>query len=84
MRLVLRKMEYLSTGSRGIAPEVDVAALDAARDLHDQADCDLVDFLHFVIGLHKELGIEIPDADVAKFTTWNGCVRYLLSKASKT
>jgi len=37
-----------------------------------------------VIGLHKELGIEIPDADVAKFTTRNGCVRYLLSKAGKT
>ena len=70
--------------SNGTAPEVDVAALDAARDLHDQADCDLVDFLHFVIGLHKELGIEILDADVAEFIMWNGCVRYLPSKAGKT
>jgi len=43
-----------------------------------------VDFLHVVFGLHKELGIEIPDAEVAKFTTWNCGVRYLLSKAGKT
>jgi acyl carrier protein len=81
---VQRKIEYLSICSSGIAPEVDVAALDGARDLRDQTDCDSVDFLHVVIGLHKELGIEIPDADLAKFTTWNGSVKYLLSKAGKT
>jgi len=69
---------------KGIAPEVDVAALGAARDLRDQTDIDSVDFLHFVIGLRKELGIEVPDADIAKFTTWNGCVRYLVPKAGKT
>ena len=63
---------------------MDVAALGAARDLRDQTDIDSVDVLHFVIGLHKELGIEIPDAEVAKFTTWNCGVRYLLSKAGKT
>jgi len=77
-------MEYLSICSRGIAPEVDVAALDAARDLRDQTDIDSVDFLHVVIGLHKEMGIEIPDADVGKLTTLNSSVKYLLSKAGKT
>ncbi len=55
-----------------------------ARDLRDQTDCDSADFLHVVFGIHKELGIEIPDAEVAKFTTWNCGVRYLLSKAGKT
>jgi len=63
-----------------VAPEVDVAALDAARDLRDQIDIDSVDFLNFVIGLHKELGIEIPDADVPKLGTLNGCVAYLQSR----
>jgi acyl carrier protein len=69
---------------KGIAPQVDVAALDAARDLRDQTDTDSRDFLHFVNGLHIELGIEIPDTDVGKFTTWNGSVKYRLSKAGKT
>jgi acyl carrier protein len=65
----------------GIAPEVDVGALDPGKDLRDQIDIDSVDFLNFVIGLHKELGVEIPDADVAKLATLDGCVAYLRAKA---
>lgn len=67
-----------------IAPEVDVGALDPAKDLRDQIDIDSVDFLNFVIGLHKALNIEIPDADVAKLTTLNGCVNYLLAKTGSS
>jgi hypothetical protein len=39
-----------------------------------------VDFLNFVLGLHKELGVDIPDAGVAKLATLNGCVGYLVSR----
>ena len=60
-----------------VAPEVDVTAIDPKKDLRAQIDIDSVDFLNFVIGLHKELGIEIPDADVPKLGTLNGCVAYL-------
>ena len=63
-----------------VAPEVDVDGLNPAKDLRDQIDIDSVDFLNFVIGLHKALNIEIPDADVAKLTTLNGCVSYLIAK----
>lgn len=63
-----------------VAPEVDLGAIDPTKDLRDQIDIDSVDFLNFVIGLHKQLGIEIPDADVAKLTTLNGCVGYLMAK----
>jgi acyl carrier protein len=65
-----------------IAPEVDGASIDPAKDLRDQIDIDSVDFLNFVIGLHKELGIEIPDSDVAKLTTIKGCITYLVARAS--
>jgi acyl carrier protein len=68
----------------GIAPEIDVQSLDAARDLRDQIDIDSVDFLNFVIGLHKELGIEIPDADTGKLTTLKGCIDYLLAGMEKS
>jgi acyl carrier protein len=64
----------------GIAPEVDLTSIEPSRDLRDQMDIDSVDFLNFVIGLHKELGIDIPDADAPKLRTLNGCVAYLLSK----
>ena len=65
-----------------VAPEVDVDGLNPAKDLRDQIDIDSVDFLNFVIGLHKALNIEIPDADVAKLSTLNGCVSYLLAKTA--
>ena len=63
-----------------VAPEVDLRTIDPAKDLRDQMDLDSVDFLNFVIGLHKELGVEIPDADVPKLGTLDGCVVYLRSK----
>jgi acyl carrier protein len=64
-----------------VAPEVDVNAIDPAKDIRDQVDIDSVDFLNFVIGLHKQLGVEIPDSDVSKLVTLDGCVGYLMSKA---
>jgi len=63
-----------------IAPEADFSSIDPARDLREQIDIDSVDFLNFVIGLHKELGVDIPDADVAKLATLNGCATYLSAK----
>jgi acyl carrier protein len=67
-----------------VAPEVDLESVDPGRDLRDQIDVDSVDFLNFVIGLHKALGIEIPDADVPKLATLNGCVSYLVAKTGKS
>jgi acyl carrier protein len=63
-----------------VAPEVDLDAIDPGKDLRDQIDIDSVDFLNFVIGLHRELGVDIPDADVAKLVTLDGCVAYLIDK----
>ena len=76
--------EVVLRALNNVAPEVDLGSIDAARDLRDQIDIDSVDFLNFVIGLHKELGTEIPDADVPKLATLNGCIAYLLSKISKS
>ena len=63
-----------------VAPEVDLDSIDPAKDLREQIDIDSVDFLNFVIGLHKELGVEIPDPDVSKLVTLDGCVAYLKSR----
>jgi acyl carrier protein len=65
-----------------VAPEVDLDAIDPAKDLRDQIDIDSVDFLNFVIGLHKALGIEIPDADVSKLASLNSCIGYLVSRVA--
>jgi acyl carrier protein len=70
----------VSDALSNVAPEVDVDAIDPGKDLREQMDIDSVDFLNFVIGLHKALNVEIPDSDVSKLATLNGCVNYLASR----
>jgi acyl carrier protein len=36
-----------------------------------------MDFLNFVVALHKQLGVDIPEKDYAKLATLEGCVGYL-------
>ncbi|MFY9611481.1 MAG: phosphopantetheine-binding protein [Blastocatellia bacterium] len=60
-----------------IAPEADLSQLKPDVALRDQLDVDSMDFLNFVIGLHNELNVEIPEADYPELSTLNGCVAYL-------
>jgi acyl carrier protein len=60
-----------------IAPEADLARLKPDVSFRDQLDVDSMDFLNFVIGLDKELHVEIPETDYSKIATLNGCVEYL-------
>jgi len=62
-----------------IAPEADLTRIKPAARLRDQLDIDSMDLLNFVIGLHKELNIEIPEAEYPKLATLDGCVDYLMS-----
>jgi acyl carrier protein len=39
-----------------------------------------MDFLNFIIALHKSLNIEIPESDYPELETLNGAVAYLLQK----
>ena len=75
--------EIVRRALSNVAPEVDFESIDPGKNLRDQIDIDSVDFLNFVIGLHKELGVDIPDADVSKLTTLNGCVTYLGAKINQ-
>lgn len=60
-----------------IAPEADLASLKPDVSFRDQLDIDSMDFLNFVIALHEELHVEIPEADYPQLSTLNGCVQYL-------
>jgi acyl carrier protein len=60
-----------------IAPEIETDAIDGAIDLRDQLDIDSMDFLNLVIGVHKALGVEIPEADYPKLVTLDGFVTYI-------
>jgi acyl carrier protein len=59
-----------------IAPEAELPKLKPDLRLRDQLDLDSMDILNFVIVLHKELGVEIPEADYSKLTTLDSCTEY--------
>jgi len=62
-----------------IAPEADLSQVKPKLRIRDQFDIDSMDLLNFVIGLHKEFKVEIPEADYPKMATLDGCVDYLAS-----
>ena len=59
------------------APEADPATLDGGEDMREALDLDSMDFLNFVIALHKRSGVEIPESDYSKLFTLDGAVAYL-------
>lgn len=61
----------------GIAPEADLGSLDPGESLREQLDLDSMDFLNFVIAVHKRLGVEIPESDYPKLATLDGAMSYL-------
>lgn len=63
-----------------IAPEADLTALKPDVSFRDQLDLDSMDFLNFVILLHKTFGVEIPESDYPKYATLKGCVEQLSDK----
>ena len=62
-----------------IAPEADLAHLKPNVSFRDQLDIDSMDYLNFVIAVHKELGVEIPEKDYPRLATLTGCLDYLIS-----
>ena len=50
------------------------------RDLVQRARDDSMDLLNFVIGLHKELAVDIPETDYPRLATLDGCVDYLAAR----
>jgi acyl carrier protein len=67
----------------GIVPELDSATLKPAVSLRDQLDVDSMDFLNFLIALHSEFGVDVPEADAGKLATIDACVDYLAQALQK-
>ena len=61
----------------GIAPDVEAASVIPGIDFRDQFDFDSMDTLNFAIALHKELGVEVPEADYGQLASLEKCLAYL-------
>jgi acyl carrier protein len=64
----------------GIAPDVDPASVIASVDFRDQFDFDSMDTLNFAIALHRDLGVEVPEADYSRLASLDKCVAYLADR----
>lgn len=60
-----------------VVPEADPAAVRFDLDLRDQLDIDSMDSLNFLIAVHQQMGVDIPEADWARLHTLDELVAYV-------
>ncbi len=63
-----------------IAPDLEVSAIDANADLRNDVGLDSMDFLNFVIAVHKRLHVDVPEADYSKVDSLTKFARYIAAK----
>jgi acyl carrier protein len=56
---------------RGIAPEIDPAAIDPARPLRRQVDLDSMNWLDLMVALQQRFGVRIPESAYPRLVTLN-------------
>lgn len=63
-----------------VAPEANLGQLPPDADLREELEIDSMDFLNFLIGVHRRTGIEVPEADYRKLETLDAAVAYLAER----
>jgi acyl carrier protein len=66
-----------------IAPEVEADELRGDRPLRSQVDLDSMDWLNFLLGLNKKLGVAIPEVDYRQLVTLDNVVAYLCARLGR-
>jgi acyl carrier protein len=66
-----------------IAPEAHLTTLKTDLSFRDQLDIDSMDFLNFIVALHKEFHVDLPESDYPRLASIDGCVSYLERKLSQ-
>jgi len=66
-----------------IAPESDFDKLLPEENLREALDIDSFDFLNVVIGISKELGVDIPESDYGKIVSLADMISYLSGKTAE-
>ena len=63
-----------------VAPEIEPSSLRPDEPFRQAFDLDSMDFLNFVIALHADIGVDVPESDYPKLATLDGAVAYLSSR----
>lgn len=60
-----------------IAPEIDEGGLSDSASLRDQVDLDSMDWLNFLLRLHKRFDVDIPESRYASLRTIDDLVAHI-------
>lgn len=60
-----------------IAPEVDLQKLNPESLLREELEIDSMDFLRFMVLVHKQLNVDVPEKDYPKLISLKSIVDYL-------
>jgi len=63
-----------------VAPEIADEEVENDADLRDEFDLDSMDILRWVQGVHKALGVEIPEEDYGKIATLGDAIDYVTAR----
>lgn len=66
-----------------VAPDLAGEPLDPERRYRDQFEFDSMDFLRYVLELHRLTGVEIPESDYPRLQALAAAVAYLREKAAQ-
>ena len=63
-----------------VAPEIAEEEVEDDVDIRDELDLDSMDILRWVQGIHKALGVEIPEEDYGKMTSLGDAIDYVAGR----
>jgi len=63
-----------------VAPDAADAGIEDDMDLRDELDLDSMDILRWVQGIHRAVGVEIPEEDYGKIVTLGEAVGYVSAR----
>jgi acyl carrier protein len=63
-----------------VAPEADATSIRGDQPLRAEVDIDSMDYLNFLVEIHRELGVDVPEADYARVATLDALVAYLAGR----
>lgn len=67
-----------------VAPEATPDQIKPSVNIRQQLDIDSIDLLKFLVSLHKEFSIDIPERDYGKLMTVNDIVSYIAQMLGMT
>ena len=63
-----------------VAPDLEGLEVEPETTFREQFEIDSMDTLNFIVGLSKETGLDIPEADYPRLQTFAGCKEYLVGR----